>query len=67
VVPVIGILNEKNAFKPAPNPGEVESIFDAPLEMFIKVFTVVPFLGLRLCNFIFSILETLSIIIFDSG
>ncbi|XP_059437631.1 nudix hydrolase 15, mitochondrial-like isoform X2 [Corylus avellana] len=36
VVPVIGILNEKNAFEPAPNPGEVESIFDAPLEMFIK-------------------------------
>ncbi|XP_062162788.1 nudix hydrolase 15, mitochondrial-like [Alnus glutinosa] len=36
VVPVLGILNEKNAFKPAPNPDEVESVFDAPLEMFIK-------------------------------
>lgn len=38
VVPVIGILNDKEAFKPAPNPAEVESVFDAPLEMFIKVF-----------------------------
>ena len=37
VVPVIGILAEKEAFKPAPNPTEVETIFDAPLEMFIKV------------------------------
>ena len=37
VVPVIGILTEKEAFKPAPNPAEVETIFDAPLEMFIKV------------------------------
>lgn len=36
VVPVIGILHEKSAFKPAPNPDEVESVFDAPLEMFIK-------------------------------
>ncbi|KAG2683899.1 hypothetical protein I3760_10G055700 [Carya illinoinensis] len=36
VVPVIGILNEKKAFKPAPNPSEVEVVFDAPLEMFIK-------------------------------
>ena len=37
VVPVIGILNEKEAFKPTPNPAEVEAVFDAPLEMFIKV------------------------------
>ncbi|CAB4306578.1 unnamed protein product [Prunus armeniaca] len=36
VVPVIGILNEKEAFKAAPNPAEVEAVFDAPLEMFIK-------------------------------
>lgn len=36
VVPVIGILTKKEAFKPAPNPAEVETIFDAPLEMFIK-------------------------------
>ncbi|XP_062095861.1 nudix hydrolase 15, mitochondrial-like [Humulus lupulus] len=36
VVPVIGILTEKESFKPAPNPGEVETVFDAPLEMFIK-------------------------------
>ncbi|KAM6557660.1 hypothetical protein CsatB_004679 [Cannabis sativa] len=36
VVPVIGILNDKKSFKPAPNPDEVETVFDAPLEMFIK-------------------------------
>nr|DAD24774.1 TPA_asm: hypothetical protein HUJ06_026238 [Nelumbo nucifera] len=37
VVPVIGILSNRQAFKPTPNVGEVEVIFDAPLEMFIKV------------------------------
>ncbi|KAL8143957.1 hypothetical protein V2J09_016989 [Rumex salicifolius] len=36
VVPVIGILSKKEAFKPLPNVAEVDSIFDAPLEMFIK-------------------------------
>ncbi|KAM7500729.1 hypothetical protein LguiA_025143 [Lonicera macranthoides] len=36
VIPVIGILSDKNAFKPAPNADEVESVFDAPLEMFLK-------------------------------
>ncbi|KAM7525047.1 hypothetical protein LguiA_014949 [Lonicera macranthoides] len=36
VVPVIGILYDKNAFNPAPNAAEVEAIFDAPLEMFLK-------------------------------
>ncbi|KAL6197228.1 hypothetical protein ACLB2K_032837 [Fragaria x ananassa] len=36
VVPVIGVLNDKEAFKPSPNPSEVEAVFDAPLEMFIK-------------------------------
>ena len=38
VVPVIGILNDRKAFKPTPNPAEVDAVFDAPLEMFIKVF-----------------------------
>lgn len=37
VIPVIGILTNKKAFKPTPNPAEVEAVFDAPLEMFIKV------------------------------
>ncbi|KAJ0017413.1 hypothetical protein Pint_10461 [Pistacia integerrima] len=36
VIPVIGILQDKKAFKPIPNPAEVEEVFDAPLEMFIK-------------------------------
>uniref|UniRef100_A0A5B7ADC5 Nudix hydrolase domain-containing protein n=1 Tax=Davidia involucrata TaxID=16924 RepID=A0A5B7ADC5_DAVIN len=36
VIPVIGILSDKKAFKPAPNAAEVEAVFDAPLEMFVK-------------------------------
>ncbi|OVA04260.1 NUDIX hydrolase domain [Macleaya cordata] len=36
VVPVIGILSDKQAFKPTPNAAEVEEIFDAPLEMFLQ-------------------------------
>ncbi|KAI3414834.1 Nudix hydrolase domain-containing protein [Psidium guajava] len=36
VMPVIGILTDKKSFKPIPNPVEVEAVFDAPLEMFIK-------------------------------
>ncbi|XP_010529183.1 PREDICTED: nudix hydrolase 11 isoform X2 [Tarenaya hassleriana] len=36
VAPVIGFLTEKEAFKPDPNTAEVEEIFDAPLEMFLK-------------------------------
>ncbi|XP_023736682.1 nudix hydrolase 11 [Lactuca sativa] len=36
VVPVMGILWDKQAFNPLPNVGEVESIFYAPLEMFLK-------------------------------
>lgn len=36
VVPVIGILSDKKAFEPAPNADEVDAVFDAPLEMFIK-------------------------------
>lgn len=37
VVPVVGVIWDKRAFNPAPNAAEVESIFDAPLEMFLKV------------------------------
>ncbi|KAJ1387547.1 NUDIX hydrolase-like domain superfamily [Sesbania bispinosa] len=33
VVPVIGILHDKKAFKPVLNPAEVDAVFDAPLEM----------------------------------
>lgn len=36
VVPVLGLLFDKTAFHPTSNIAEVESIFDAPLEMFIK-------------------------------
>lgn len=48
VVPVIGILSNKKAFAPTPNPAEVEEVFDAPLEMFIKVFLL-----WRYLNFLF--------------
>lgn len=37
VVPVIGVLSKKKAFNPSPNAAEVEEIFYAPLEMFLKV------------------------------
>lgn len=37
VVPVVGILWDRNAFKPVINTAEVAAIFDAPLEMFLKV------------------------------
>jgi len=46
VVPVIGILHDKKAFKAVLNPAEVEAVFDAPLEMFLKV-------DLVLCMFYF--------------
>ncbi|KAK6124327.1 hypothetical protein DH2020_041929 [Rehmannia glutinosa] len=36
VIPVIGILSDKKDFKPSPNAAEVETVFDAPLEMFLK-------------------------------
>ncbi|KAH7682294.1 Peroxisomal NUDIX hydrolase protein [Dioscorea alata] len=36
VAPVISILTDKQAFKPVLNTDEVEVIFDAPLEMFLK-------------------------------
>lgn len=50
VIPVIGILSNRNAFNPAPNADEVEAVFDAPLEMFIQVF---PFSVLLLFSLIF--------------
>ncbi|XP_020596325.1 nudix hydrolase 15, mitochondrial-like, partial [Phalaenopsis equestris] len=36
VVPVIGVLTDKKAFMPILDAAEVETIFDAPLEMFLK-------------------------------
>ncbi|KAF9683644.1 hypothetical protein SADUNF_Sadunf04G0035300 [Salix dunnii] len=36
VVPVVGILFDKKAFNPVPNVNEVETVFDVPLEMFLK-------------------------------
>ncbi|XP_023640252.1 nudix hydrolase 22, chloroplastic [Capsella rubella] len=36
VTPVVGILWDKDAFNPTPNPTEVEAVFDAPFEMFLK-------------------------------
>lgn len=37
VVPVIGVLSDRKAFNPSPNAAEVEEIFDAPLEICLKV------------------------------
>lgn len=37
VIPVIGMVSDKALFKPVLNKAEVEDIFDAPLEMFLKV------------------------------
>ncbi|CAM6086808.1 unnamed protein product [Calypogeia fissa] len=36
VIPVVALLDDVKQFTPVPNPGEVEAIFDAPLEMFLK-------------------------------
>ncbi|KAM0892159.1 hypothetical protein ACQ4PT_025934 [Festuca glaucescens] len=36
VTPVIGILSDRSLFNPVLNKDEVEDIFDAPLEMFLK-------------------------------
>ncbi|CAE6009707.1 unnamed protein product [Arabidopsis arenosa] len=36
VIPVIGILWDRKAFNPTPSPAEVEAVFDAPFEMFLK-------------------------------
>lgn len=36
VTPVVGLLTDRDSFRPILNPGEVDAIFDAPLEMFLK-------------------------------
>ncbi|CAK9265753.1 unnamed protein product, partial [Sphagnum jensenii] len=36
VTPVLGLLPDKSKFEPIANPSEVESVFDVPLEMFLK-------------------------------
>ncbi|XP_027367141.1 nudix hydrolase 15, mitochondrial [Abrus precatorius] len=36
VIPVVGILSDKDAFSPVLDSAEVEEIFDVPLEMFLK-------------------------------
>lgn len=36
VIPVIGLVSNIKEFNPTPNDAEVESVFDAPLEMFLK-------------------------------
>lgn len=38
VVPVVGIVWDKNSMNLVANADEVDAIFDAPLEMFLKVF-----------------------------
>ena len=39
VTPVVGIVPEHHKFEPRPNAGEVDAIFDVPLEMFLKAGT----------------------------
>lgn len=46
VVPVIGVIWDKTAFEPTLNAAEVECVYDAPLEMFLKVGS---FIQSRLC------------------
>ncbi|KAI5068476.1 hypothetical protein GOP47_0016821 [Adiantum capillus-veneris] len=36
VTPVIGLIAEGAKFRPVPNPGEVDAVFNVPLEMFLK-------------------------------
>ncbi|TKY71802.1 Nudix hydrolase 15 [Spatholobus suberectus] len=36
VIPVVGILSDKDAFSPVLDSTEVKAIFDVPLEMFLK-------------------------------
>ncbi|CAN0891382.1 Nudix hydrolase 22, chloroplastic [Linum grandiflorum] len=36
VTPVVGIIKSRQAFKATSNPAEVEALFEAPLQMFIK-------------------------------
>lgn len=45
VIPVIGILSNSKDFIPSPNAAEVEAVFDAPLEMFLKVLSQVQILS----------------------
>ncbi|KAG8047086.1 hypothetical protein GUJ93_ZPchr0008g13744 [Zizania palustris] len=50
VVPVVGILSDVQAFKPVLNVDEVDSIFDVPLEMFLKVGIVILLLSFHFAN-----------------
>ncbi|PNX92821.1 nudix hydrolase mitochondrial-like [Trifolium pratense] len=36
IIPVVGILSNKDAFSPVLDSAEVEAVFDVPLEMFLK-------------------------------
>ncbi|EXB52398.1 Nudix hydrolase 22 [Morus notabilis] len=38
VIPVIGLLDRAEDFKPALNIDEVDAVFDVPLDMFLKIF-----------------------------
>lgn len=44
IIPVVGMLSDKDAFSPVLNPAEVAAIFDVPLELFLKVYTPIPVL-----------------------
>jgi 8-oxo-dGTP pyrophosphatase MutT (NUDIX family) len=57
VIPVVGILWDRKAFNPTPNPAEVEAVLDAPFEMFLKV-PLVSFLQGRFIVTVFIYSET---------
>lgn len=46
VVPVVALLARVEDFKPVLNTDEVDTLFDVPLEMFLKVFRPSPYLNL---------------------
>jgi hypothetical protein len=50
VTPVVGLLPDKSKFEPIANPSEVESVFDVPLEMFLKVHSMDHFPCMNICK-----------------
>jgi hypothetical protein len=54
---VVGLLASKGDFKPLLNIDEVDAIFDAPLEMFLKVFLLLNLFNFELPTFSWVIIH----------